>query len=177
MVNDRRLPPEYRFTKEEKAALRPDLLLEAAQQAWLKAYNPYSNYRVGVAIRTADGSVFQGCNVECIDYLVLHAEVNAIGSMVLAGKRDPVMIAIVGNKDHAHMGHDNDFDFPRPCGSCRQKLWEFAQYGGNDIKIVTPIRLGMPGDDVGYIKLSDLLPDAFGPADLGITAEQLRQKG
>lgn len=151
--------PRYRFLPEELPALDPHGLLLAAMDAWRKAYVPYSFYRVGAAVRTADGSVFTGCNVECADYLGTHAEESALAAMTMAGRRDPVIIAVVGALDTEEPAFSN----APPCGSCRQKLMEFAQFTGMDIRIIVTDASGPL-----YVLLSDLLPDAFGPSKIGV---------
>jgi len=87
-------------------------LVERAEAAASRAYAPYSNYFVGAALRTRDGNVFEGVNVENAAYpLGVCAEKSAIGSAVSAGYRpgDFESIGITAS----------------PCGGCRQWLHEF----------------------------------------------------
>lgn len=99
-----------------------DALVAAAVKAKEAAYAPYSNFRVGAAIETADGRVFTGCNVENASYgLTICAERVAAGAAVAAGARAFVRVVVA-----------TDVDPPSsPCGACRQVLSEF----GHDIAI------------------------------------------
>lgn len=92
-------------------------LCEAAWQARDRAYAPYSKFAVGAALRTSDGSVFTGCNVENISFgLTCCAERVAIFNAIAAGKSRFVEIVIVA-----------DTVSPvTPCGACRQVMAEFA---------------------------------------------------
>lgn len=91
-------------------------LVKAAWVARDAAYAPYSNFKVGAALLTADGRVFAGCNVENISYgLTNCAERVAIGAAVAAGVREFVAVAVVA-----------DTGVPiSPCGACRQVFAEF----------------------------------------------------
>jgi cytidine deaminase len=124
-------------------------LLVAATTAHLRAYCPYSHYRVGVAIRTGSGSVVVGCNVENAAYpLGSCAEAGAIAAMVAAGERSIVEIVVV-----------TDGDTPgTPCGGCRQRIREFA---GPDV-VVYSVGAGGAGAVV-TMTVAELLPHSFGP--------------
>ncbi|MDD3536296.1 MAG: cytidine deaminase [Candidatus Cloacimonetes bacterium] len=92
-------------------------LLEIAKKAAEKAYAPYSGYKVGSALKCADGSIYSGCNVENASYsLTLCAERTAVFKAISEGKRDFSAIAIYV---------DSEESFP-PCGACRQVIHEFA---------------------------------------------------
>lgn len=92
-------------------------LLQRARTVAQRAYAPYSHFKVGAALLTADGSVILGCNVENASYgMTLCAERNALSSMVALGRHDPVAIAVVGGM--------SGIPCP-PCGACRQVLTEF----------------------------------------------------
>lgn len=96
-----------------------DPLVTAARAARDKAHAPYSKFKVGAALETADGRVFTGCNIENATYgLTLCAERVAMFKAVSEGCRDFTRIAVVADTD----------DPTPPCGPCRQILWEF---GGN----------------------------------------------
>jgi cytidine deaminase len=96
-----------------------DPLLEAAWRARGHAHAPYSNFHVGAALRTADGGVFGGCNVENAAYPVcLCAERGALSAAVAAGLRPGGLVAAVVVTDVAEL--------TPPCGACRQALAEFA---------------------------------------------------
>jgi cytidine deaminase len=127
-------------------------LVEAARAARAHAYAPYSGYRVGAAIRTRDGRVFTGVNVENSAYpTCLCAEVNALGSAVAAGARDLEAIAVVTDPPEGKPPG-------APCGNCRQALSEFSL----DLSIL------LAGPAGGYVvhRLRDLLPHAFTSGDL-----------
>jgi cytidine deaminase len=126
-------------------------LLDAARAARANAYAPYSGFAVGAALLAADGRVFTGCNVENASYgLTNCAERVAIGKAVSEGVRAFRAIAVVGPDDDAPCS---------PCGACRQVLFEF----GGGWSLVTPDGAG--GSRATAV--ADLLPGAFGPAQLG----------
>lgn len=92
-------------------------LIAAAKRAKHKAYAVYSNFRVGAALLTDDGEIFEGCNVENSSYgLTICAERSAVFQAVAQGKTDFRSIAIASD----------DPGFITPCGACRQVLAEFA---------------------------------------------------
>lgn len=92
-------------------------LFEAARAAMAKSYSPYSAFPVGAAIRTADGRVFSGCNIEVIAYPEgWCAETTALSHLVMAGGGKIAEIAVVAEKKAK----------VTPCGGCRQRLAEFA---------------------------------------------------
>ncbi len=92
-------------------------LLDIARKAAKQAYAPYSGFKVGSAVKCADGSIYSGCNIENSSYsLTICAERTAIFKAVSEGKREFTAIAIYV---------DSDRNFP-PCGACRQVISEFA---------------------------------------------------
>ena len=101
-----------------------DPLVVAARDALTDAYVPYSSYRVGAAIETADGSVYVGCNIENANYSnTLHAEEVAIADAVTDGQREFNRVAVSSGAR----------DGVTPCGMCRQTLAEFA---GEELQII-----------------------------------------
>lgn len=101
-------------------------LIEQAKEVSRRAYAPYSNFQVGAAILTKQEGIFTGCNVEFSDYLALHAEVNAIGSAVNKGDTDFQLVVVYSYSSPPVL----------PCGSCRQKIYEFASLHEHDIKVI-----------------------------------------
>jgi cytidine deaminase len=126
-----------------------DDLIGAAQAAREKAYAPYSNYRVGAAVRGDNGKVYAGANVENASYgLCLCAERNAVSAAILDGVRQIVAVAVVTSSSPP----------VAPCGMCRQTLAEFA----DDL----PIALVNDRGERTDTSLRELLPHAFGRSDL-----------
>ena len=122
-----------------------DLRRRAAEMA-RHSYAPYSGVRVGAAAVTDDGRVVEGCNVENASTGIgICAEVNLAGTLVSTGGGRLVAMAVVAG-DGLPIA---------PCGRCRQFLYEF---GGDDLLIEL---------EDGIAALGDLLPHAFGPADVG----------
>ena len=112
----------------------------AARRARENAVAPFSNFKVGAALETADGTIVTGCNVENATYgLTMCAERVAMFKALSEGHRAFTRLALV-------------VDMPAPtppCGACRQILWEF---GGN-----LEIRLANLTEDKGTHRLEDLL--------------------
>src|SRR6202008_3401601 len=97
-----------------------DALIAAAKQARENAHAPYSNFRVGAALRAKSGRVFSGCNVENATLgLKCCAERTAIFKAISEGERGFQAIAVVEDTD----------TLPPPCGACRQIIWEFCADG------------------------------------------------
>ena len=119
-------------------------LAAAAKDASARAYCPYSRFPVGAAVRTADGRVFAGCNVENASFgLTVCAERNAIFSAVAAGARQIAALVIYTPTDAP----------VTPCGACRQVLLEF----GRDADVVC----GCAGTQRLQFSASALLPHGF----------------
>ena len=101
--------------------MTPEKLIELAKDAMTRSYSPYSGYKVGAALLCADGTVYQGCNIENAAFSpTVCAERTAIFKAVSEGRRDFAAIAICGGKDGVITGA-----FP-PCGVCRQVMAEFC---------------------------------------------------
>lgn len=124
-------------------------LIEAARQARLHAYAPYSGFRVGAAALSDDGRIFSGANVENASYgLTICAERTAIAQAVSAGARAIAAVAVVtGTSPPA-----------APCGMCRQTMAEFA--ADCDLLLFNDRGERM------QVRLSELLPLAFRPSAL-----------
>ena len=121
----------------------------AAREARDRAYAPYSGFQVGAALLTDDGRIFTGANVENASYgLSMCAERTAAFRAASEGVRRLVAVAVAASNEEPTW----------PCGACRQVLWEF----GPDMVVVSEGAGGRREER----RLADLLPDAFGPADL-----------
>jgi cytidine deaminase len=134
-------------------------LIAAAFAAAEQAYAPYSDYPVGAALLFEDGAFVTGCNVENASYgLALCAETVAVAKALGEGRRGGLAaVAVVGLEAGAEP--------ITPCGRCRQVLNEIAALGGTD-----PLVLCVAGkggkEGVRRVRLSELLPHAFGPGHL-----------
>ena len=137
-------------------------LIEAARGAATNAWAPYSRFSVGAALLMADGSIVTGANVENSSYgLSLCAETVAVAKASAEGRmRDVVAVGVVGG-----MTGKDGVEPILPCGRCRQILNEAAQAGKRDLSVWCS---GLTGGPIVEYALSDLLPHAFGPANLGI---------
>jgi cytidine deaminase len=119
-------------------------LIEAAKEARLQSVAPFSNFLVGAAIRTEDGKVYTGCNVESASYgLTVCAERVAIWKALSEGERKFSELAVVADTE----------SLTPPCGTCRQIIWEFAR----GAKIVFA---NLEGTTETF-EIKDLLPRAF----------------
>ena len=128
----------------------PDLLA-AAGEVHEQAYCPYSQYRVGAAIRDSSGRIHASCNVENAAYpLGTCAEAGAIASMVAGGDRVIVELVVVTDGDEPGT----------PCGGCRQRIREFA---APDVVVHSVTSAGVTWSTT----VADLLPRSFGPEYLG----------
>jgi cytidine deaminase len=126
-----------------------DLLIEAAKQARENAHAPYSNFRVGAALRSTSGRIFGGCNVENATYgLTMCAERVAIFKAVSEGERGFSAIAVVT---------DTEVLTP-PCGSCRQLIWEFC----GDI----PVSMANLKGKIEVMQMRELFPRPFDDSNL-----------
>ncbi len=125
-------------------------LVEDAARVRENAYAPYSNFKVGAAIRAASGTVYLGVNVENAAYPEgTCAEAGAIAAMVSAGETRISEVAVIADSPSP----------VAPCGGCRQKL---AEFGGADVPVtLATIRGGERRTTVGA-----LLPGAFTDKDM-----------
>ena len=121
-----------------------DPLIVAARKARRRAVAPYSNFKVGAALETEDGTVIEGCNVENASYgLTMCAERVAMFAALAQGHRKFRRIAIVA---------DTETPTP-PCGPCRQILWEF----GGDLEVTLANLRRITASH----RMADLLPLPF----------------
>jgi cytidine deaminase len=136
------------MSKNADAALGE--LFAAAKAAQANAYAPYSRFKVGAALRSPDGAVFSGCNVENAAYPQGScAEAGAISAMALAGKRRIAEILVIGDGEA----------LCTPCGGCRQRIHEFAETSA-------AIHVAGPEGVRATFTLGQLLPESFGPEHL-----------
>ncbi len=123
---------------------RSDTLVAAARKARRRAHARYSNFKVGAALETADGTIITGCNIENATYgLTVCAERVAMFKAISEGHRKFTRIAVVA---------DTEAPTP-PCGPCRQILWEF----GGDLEVV----MANLRRETARLQLADLLPMPF----------------
>ena len=126
-------------------------LLQAATEVRLRAYAPYSRFKVGAALRTPEGVVHVGCNVENVAYPEgTCAEAGAIAAMVAAGETEIIAVCVIA-------------DSPAPvpcCGGCRQKL---AEFGKHDV----PVTLATVDGKELITTIGDLLPGSFTARHMG----------
>ena len=122
-------------------------LIEVAKLARENAYAPYSNFRVGAALKTKTGKIFQGCNIENSALSMTNcAERTAFFKAISEGEKEFAEIAIVGGKD-------DELILCPPCGACRQVMNEFCD---KDFKIVL-----FDGKDEDVYTLEEILPLGF----------------
>ena len=127
-----------------------DSLIQAALSVRERAYAPYSEFKVGAAIRDENGAVHTGANVENAAFpLSQCAEASAIGAMIAAGGREIREIAVVGRGNA----------LCTPCGGCRQRIREFATP-------LTPVHVGGAKGHRKTFGLEELLPASFGPRNI-----------
>lgn len=129
-------------------------LIEKALKVRNSAYTPYSHFKVGAALLTKTGEIYEGCNIECASYPVCNcAERTALFKAVSEGFKEFEAIAVVGGKEGEEIT-----DYCPPCGVCRQALREFCS-DTNAFKII----LAKSCTDFKVFTLNDLLPESFGP--------------
>ncbi|MBI5572860.1 MAG: cytidine deaminase [Desulfomonile tiedjei] len=133
-----------------EAQWRLEELLSAAHQVKENASVPLSRFRVGAAVLTRSGDIFEGCNTESlIPVLGVCAERNAINHALIHGEKSFIAVAVV-----------SDLHSPLlPCGTCLQYLQEFARQDGRDILIIAE---GRSGDRV-ITSLDELFKGGFPP--------------
>ena len=133
--------------------MTPEKLMDLAKEAMTHAYAPYSGYKVGAALLCADGTVYQGCNIENASYGATNcAERTAFFKAVYDGQRAFTAMAVCGGKDGIITGY-----FP-PCGICRQVMSEFC---GDDFVVYLP----GAGKEYKTMTLAELLPGGFSAAE------------
>ena len=130
-------------------------LITKAIDSMQNSYSPYSEFKVGAALLTAEGEVYTGCNVENASYsMTICAERTAFLKAVSDNKRSFSKLAIIAGK------HGVVSDYTSPCGACLQVIREFCD---DDFEII----LAKSNDDYKVYKLSELLPHSFNSQNLG----------
>lgn len=120
-------------------------MLRRAAAARENAHAPYSGFKVGVCLRSGDGRLFAGCNVENVSYPEGScAETAAIGAMVTAGATEIAEVVVLAEGER----------LCTPCGGCRQRL---AEFGGPE----TPVHVAGPQGLRQTFTLGALLPESF----------------
>jgi cytidine deaminase len=142
----------------------PHPLVERAREAALKAYAPYSGYSVGCAVESVDGEIALGANMENACYrLGICAEISALtAARQTFGLHKVARIAVAGGS----VGPGGSLSggmLVTPCGGCRQSILEAAQLTGIDVEVVAA---NGDGTEVRLLKISELIPLGFGPANL-----------
>lgn len=134
-------------------SLPPASLLEAATAVRLRAYAPYSRFKVGAALRTASGAVYVGCNVENVAYPEgTCAEAGAIAAMIAGGDTAITEVCVIADSP----------DPVPPCGGCRQKIAEFAAQS-------VVVTLCTTDGASRAMTVADLLPGVFTAAHMDRT--------
>ncbi|WVW82261.1 cytidine deaminase [Kwoniella bestiolae CBS 10118] len=148
-----------------------DKLIRASLTYRDRAYAPYSKFRVGAALLTADGQIFGGCNVENASYGAgICAERTAVVKAVSEGQNKFIAVAV-----------SSDVPSPTtsPCGICRQFLREFlspevpiyfvsSQYPSEQPSWLNSLDGDEAKNFVVKMSMEELLPNSFGPDNLGI---------
>jgi cytidine deaminase len=121
-----------------------EALIESAKKVREQAYAPFSNFRVGAAVRTKSGKIYTGCNVESASYgLTVCAERIAIWKAVSEGEREFEHVSVVTDTE----------ELTPPCGTCRQIIWEFC----GDI----PVTFSNLKGKIETVMMKEILPRAF----------------
>ena len=143
-------------------------LLLAARDAMAQAYNPYSNFFVGAALRAVNGEIVTGSKFEhASSSATICAERSAIVHAAAMGHTVFGRIAVIGRGAKAPTT-----EVISPCGVCRQMLFESAQISRMNIEVI------MSSSEMKKIvigTISELLPLGFGPANLGLRMERFRR--
>jgi cytidine deaminase len=143
---------------------QPHPLVEQARAAALRAYAPYSGYSVGCAVESVDGEVVLGANMENACYrLGICAEISALTAARQAFGLDKVARIAVAGGHFGPGGALTGTALVTPCGGCRQSILEAAHVAGLDVEVVAA---NGDGTEFKVMKISELIPLGFGPANL-----------
>ena len=122
--------------------------IEIAKKARLFAYSPYSNFQVGTALRTKNGKIYTGCNIENHGIQCLCGERTAFVKAISEGEKEFESITVVG----APKGIEPNNEC-LPCGYCRQFMSEFVD---NNFKIIS-----IDNNTIKEYSIKELLPYGF----------------
>jgi cytidine deaminase len=123
------------------------LMLALIPLAQKDAIPPISNFFVGAVALGASGSIYFGANYEFVGQALsftVHGEQAATAYAISCGETGMQKLAVSAT----------------PCGYCRQFLYELTT--ASTLQILLP--------DTPPTLLTSLIPNAFGPSDLGVTA-------
>jgi len=130
-------------------------LIKVATDARLCSRAPFSNFLVGAALRTAEGKIYTGCNIESASYgLTVCAERVAIWKALSECERDFTDLVVVVDTEQ----------LTPPCGTCRQIIWEYCK----EAKITLANLRGQRQE----VDIAELLPRAFDARFLNETSSQ-----
>lgn len=126
------------------------MLIKLAMEARGKSYCPYSGFAVGAALKTKEGKIYQGCNIENAAFTPTNcAERTAFFKAVSEGEKEFCRIAIVGGKK------DGVLELTSPCGVCLQVMQEFCDPDAFEVILATA------EEKYEILKLRQLLPYGF----------------
>jgi cytidine deaminase len=160
-MEDRKILVTYKAFQPGEISATDQVLITSAIEACQYAYAPYSNFKVGAAVRTDDQLIVIGSNQEnsaypigqCAERVALYALAHQHGRKVI----DTIAVAVDNDQQHAPAS---------PCGSCRQLLSEYRSYQTQPIRLLLTLA---KGGEVFEIKdVNDLLPLAFDGKFLGV---------
>lgn len=156
-------------TSYSKLSPSQQKLVNAAEEVMKNSYNPYSHFFVGAALLAKGGTIISGTNVENAAYgSSICAERSALLRANAMGFRQFDAVSVIVR------GETVDVQEPSaPCGSCRQMLNEVAQLAGKDLVVILS---NTKKDKIILSTIHELLPLAFGPADLGVDIQKYRGK-
>jgi cytidine deaminase len=120
------------------------MLIQRAIEARERAHAPFSHFKVGCALEAADGTIYEGCNIESCSYgLTMCAERTAVFHALAKGAREFRRMAIAADTK----------ELTPPCGACRQVLWELC----GDIELIL---VNLQGE-IQTVRTGELLPRPF----------------
>ena len=123
--------------------------IELAKNARLNAHSPYSNFQVGAALRTKNGKIYLGCNIENHGIQGICAERVAFAKALSEGEKEFESITVVGSPKGTE-----PTEKCMPCGYCRQFMSEFVN---KNFKICVVDK----DNEIDELTISELLPHSF----------------